>query len=528
MNIYFNHVREVSASFIHSIPQRFKPAVLVVAAVAAVAIAILMGQCYRFIKNKNQKKIGPVTVVSEKSPPAPRPREKLTFEQLVKNSKQFAENIPFPTRDNLMETFATTDKLRAEVVEHATMTHPLLHSRIWSFIPKFLELKKEHGSEIEKELYKNMTPTEFVDRLIKKRPLTFFNPWDQYLLKNGQEGAGGFEDIGTKEESGDLCLKNYQSYFEMSLAAFVSMFVPTHFINQGDRDNEGIATSADRHEEKGIYVGMVGSRFEKPRYMEYAHMIINPKQNTAANGYGAQANPDNPKTKELRLWAELYGSRVGGTVALPDFEEAKNDTTGRFLPIQGKYLDTFVYKQHLKLSLESFLLESNEQAKKQGKKAYLHLVGLGLGAWGVHSEQTELMLEVYADLLKQHKLDNISDMNFSYFPSKSKKCGNVGDQEIFDNRGNPIKIHFSKRDPAEKLVGEDAGKLLIAQYAWDSNSYPGNEYWLGGLSASGDPAAACCSMIPELQNPDINPYVQAENLTIMPARPQLAKSISCV
>jgi len=45
---------------------------------------------------------------------------------------------------------------------------------------------------------------------------------------------------------------------------------------------------------------------------------------------------------------------------------------------------------------------------------------------------------------------------------------------------------------------------LVANYAWDANAYPGNEYWMHLLSASGDPAAACCSLIAVSQNPGMN------------------------
>jgi len=154
------------------------------------------------------------------------------------------------------------------------------------------------------------------------------------------------------------------------------------------------------------------------------------------------------------------------------------------------------------------------EEKPRKKKAYVHAVGLGMGSWQVCSDQEDWFLEVFLEILQGNYLKNISDVNFSWFRKDS--CGGVTNgKTIKSASGNDIKIIFSRRDPAEKLEAEDKDKLLVCCYAWDSNSFPGNEYWCGLLQASGDPAAASCSTITEIQNAYINPGLCAFNLFVI-------------
>ena len=97
--------------------------------------------------------------------------------------------------------------------------------------------------------------------------------------------AGGFEYIGTPQEQSPLILAELQSYDEMALSALLGMSVPTHFINEGGRHNRG-ELSRQAYEKSGIYVGLVGARFERPGLMEWQHLIVEPEQNTVAKGYG--------------------------------------------------------------------------------------------------------------------------------------------------------------------------------------------------------------------------------------------------
>jgi len=142
-------------------------------------------------------------------------------------------------------------------------------------------------------------------------------------------------------------------------------------------------------------------------------------------------------------------------------------------------------------------------------------VGLGLGSWQICNEQAKWMLDVCAEVLMENSLPLVSVLNFSWFPP-GLTCGGVGDNEMFiAPNGNQIKILFNKRNVADPLTGDNFDKLLVACYPWDGNSFPGNEYWRGLLIVSGDPAAASCSTIGELQNPYINKALNQNNLFVV-------------
>lgn len=76
---------------------------------------------------------------------------------------------------------------------------------------------------------------KLITRLITNRPLAFLNGCDDYLLRTGERGRGGFDNIGTIKQKEPLTLNNLLSYDEMQLSALLSVSVQTDFINDGGR-----------------------------------------------------------------------------------------------------------------------------------------------------------------------------------------------------------------------------------------------------------------------------------------------------
>jgi len=267
----------------------------------------------------------------------------------------------FPTQNNRIEIIADQNQqLQEKIVVHAKATYPLLHQNVHLFLDRFLQYKRQNGTNKEKSLYAAMNGQQFLMRLLEQRPLMFMTEADQYLLRfNGISGYGGFETIGTASERSPLVLKDYLSYEEMAVAALIGISSPTYFINNGARDNRAIAGIEGSYEKEGIYTGLVGARFEKPGYMEWEHIIITPKQNTQENGYGLNAS----NKGILSLWSNLYGEKF------PTFAEAKSDRSGKYVLLNnGFYFNTSVYKKRMRLVVEPFLVDAHNRALLQNKR----------------------------------------------------------------------------------------------------------------------------------------------------------------
>ena len=170
--------------------------------------------------------------------------------------------------------------------------------------------------------------------------------------------------------------------------------------------------------------------------------------------------------------------------------------------------------------LEPFLLDANFRGEEKNQDVFCHFVGLGMGVWYLpglpDNIQTNIFVDLAVQLVNKHSLSRVVNVDFSWI---SDYTGSVKDGDVVSsNNGTKCKISFSTRNPADKLAGENAGKLVVAMYAWDGNAYPGNEYWIDCLNESGDTAAAACSTISQLQNPDINLSVCGENVKCYPTK----------
>ena len=196
---------------------------------------------------------------------------------------------------------------KAFVKECMDGTHPFIHHKTIALIQNFIQLYPDRYPA-------NMSANAFVNRCLTKRPLAFYYITDITVLRPGTP-QGTFIDYDPE----------YINYDEMQISALMSMYVPTYFLNEGLRNN-GIMHKILQNDNNaktsyGVFVASVGARFEKPGFMEYAHILVTRKQNTANNGYGK--NPGKTtKSDLLKIWAQFYGISH-----FPEYDEINDSMT---------------------------------------------------------------------------------------------------------------------------------------------------------------------------------------------------------
>lgn len=426
--------------------------------------------------------------------------------------------IAYPRRDNSIFGFD-----QDSIIHDAAETRIIVHRSFPTLVEGFLEHKRRHGSSVERRLYganaEEWTWLQQVARLVAKRPLAFVGSGDATTLRNGFQLPGGiatreWDAVGTERdltgtEPEDLCnhhlsLDEYLSYDEMMLGSLLGVSGPSHIINDGRRDNSAHYDDPDgpnAHEPRAVVVGLVGSRFERADRMDHVHVtppVAAPRQHP-----------------ELTQLFEDFFFAAG---------QGRRDRAAPF--------DEPAYRGRTRITAELLLLEANSRAAAAAAAdpailpAYVHIAGLGLGVWRISGAQPRLFVEAFAEALDlladgvlpgdPAPLAHVRTLDFSWVDADAptrRRVTEAANRHAGAGGGLGLRVVFSRRAPAARLVGDDASRLLVVSYAWDSNSFPGNEYWCGALTASGDPAAACMSTISELHNPVMNPgFLQRVNV----------------
>merc|ERR1711892_56225 len=400
------------------------------------------------------------------------------FQDLTDRSGHFfkTNGVRKPTQNNFVAALKNEEE-KKKIVEFANRAYPIIHADVDDLMQKFLSKKKISGTDDEKKIYESMTVQSFTHRLLTKRPLVFFNPNDYWADKKGNSGQGDWDKKARQDK-----LRNFLSYDEIKISALIQLSTETLLINSGSRNNKGEKGGNGSFIPEAVYVAAVGARFEKPGKMDYQDIVVS-------------------KDKKNEIFENYYKKKVPQQT---------------FEPVGKHQLDVSRYKRRMRISFETFLLEANKRGIDQRRKVYCHVVGLGLGVWQFpgFNGQIHYWFSAFEEsldkLIKNRHVNNIQDINFSWVDPGHNRVFKDGR----DFKESNIKIHVSRRDPFQTVESKDEAKLVVAMFAWDGNSYVGNEYWDGMLTASGDPAAASCSFIPELLNPDINSAIGGDNLYV--------------
>lgn len=387
------------------------------------------------------------------------------LQQFFQRSRDFYSRHPRPiSSSTTLEGLIQSKRIREEDADkYVKSTRIIVSPAAEDIALRYLAYTKVNGNKTQKGVYDRLdwNLDKFLVRLIEKRPLCFFGNTDTTVLRDGKylgSATEKWDRVGTDNESRDITMEEYLSYDEMMVSSLIGMSGYTPYLNDGGRHNRGVLSTGQQKE--GVQVGIVGARFEREGKMDSVYYDVD----------YTKSKHQQPQQQRKGFFSSVFPGET--------FEER--------------------YKARMRVTVDTLLIESELRGTEAQKKVHVYVVGLGLGVWRVHPDQSRWFIEVFTQALPDLRIKHIEVLEFAYIDADSTTRQNLYAAANFSK----TQCLFSKRNPSEKLA--DPELLLITSYAWDANSYPGNEFYLGMLSASGDPAAACSTAISETHNPEVN------------------------
>lgn len=442
--------------------------------------------------------------------------------QIVINKAQMLklqlDGVVFPKRSigkqNALElvTNLYTEEIILKTLEN---TQILIHPSVEVLIDRFLRYKSRFGSEIEQQLYLNLSRPAFIARLLTTPSPIFKDSKTSPLVRNGKKSVEGFESTELDKES-ELQLTDCLSYDEMEILALIGISIPTHFINDGNYLNQGLLDLSSNYEKEGLCLGLVGPSLEREGFMEYQSIMVSWIQNRPEKGYGPlpeREEDDNAITGKMRLFTEFYKIDY-----FPTYEEiqklnSEEVTEIDFFECDEGFIRKDIYQERMKILIEIFLSKANEQAGKTRQKAYAQPCGWGFCKQLKYDIQHQWFIEVFFEVIRKNTYPHVADIDFSFFMKLENYSRSL--EKFIQKNGetlNGIKLHFpspaKSREPCAKLRGSDAGKLLVNSYESSGNAYCRNEHWRGLPTSSTETAIIGASpLLFFAQLPEINPYL---------------------
>ena len=89
------------------------------------------------------------------------------LEKILSNSKAFSESNRFGATSTLCENLLEQGRSEEELLRNVNSSYPIIHHSVLRLMKKFLSLKIKHGSNVEKQLYKDMNVDQFIQRLLR-------------------------------------------------------------------------------------------------------------------------------------------------------------------------------------------------------------------------------------------------------------------------------------------------------------------------------------------------------------------------